>query len=378
MVRFIHTADWQLGMTRHFLAPEAQALYSQARLDALGRMAALARAERCEFVVVSGDVFESNQVDRDVVARSLEAMRAFDVPVYLLPGNHDPLNPGSVYRSRSFTDACPANVVVVADAQPVRVEGTEVELIGAPWESKRPLEDLVARACAALEPDDRCLRVLLAHGAVDRGSPDPDNPALIRLDALESSIRSGCIHYVALGDRHSVTEVGGTGRVWYSGTPVVTDFDEVEPNCALVVELDHEGVTVQRREVGDWHFAEHAFDVNGREDVDGVREWLDGVADKRRTVVKLSFVGTLSLADKVELDSLLAHFEGLFGALRQWERRTDLCVQPDDDDLSDLGLSGFAAETVQELAELARAGGPEAATAQDALGLLYRLQRADR
>ena len=35
MVRFVHTSDWQLGMTRHFLEGEAQARYTAARIDAI-------------------------------------------------------------------------------------------------------------------------------------------------------------------------------------------------------------------------------------------------------------------------------------------------------------------------------------------------------
>jgi hypothetical protein len=33
-LRFLHTSDWQLGMTRHFLSEGAQEKYSQARFDA--------------------------------------------------------------------------------------------------------------------------------------------------------------------------------------------------------------------------------------------------------------------------------------------------------------------------------------------------------
>ncbi len=96
MPRFLHSADWQLGMTRHFLSEEAQARFSQDRLDAVRALGRLARDEACEFVVVAGDVFESNQVDRRTIARAIEALRAIDVPVYLLPGNHDPLDAASV------------------------------------------------------------------------------------------------------------------------------------------------------------------------------------------------------------------------------------------------------------------------------------------
>jgi hypothetical protein len=70
---------------------------------------------------------------------------------------------------------------------------------------------------------------------------------------------------------------------------------------------------------------------------------------------------------------VLAHFDDLFAALETWERHTELCVLADDGDLRDLGLSGFAAEAVNELSALAGAARPEAAVAQDALGLVYRL-----
>ncbi|HEY4378681.1 MAG TPA: hypothetical protein VGM93_16045 [Acidimicrobiales bacterium] len=45
MTRFVHTADWQLGMTRHFLGAEAQARFSAARIDAIRTIGALAVAE---------------------------------------------------------------------------------------------------------------------------------------------------------------------------------------------------------------------------------------------------------------------------------------------------------------------------------------------
>lgn len=45
MVRFLHTADWQLGMTRHYLAGEAEARFRQARIDAIARMAVALRTE---------------------------------------------------------------------------------------------------------------------------------------------------------------------------------------------------------------------------------------------------------------------------------------------------------------------------------------------
>lgn len=115
-MRFVHTADWQLGMTRHFLAGDAQPRYSAARRDAVAGLGALATEAGAEFVVVAGDVFEDNQLAPEVISQSLEAMRTIGIPVYLLPGNHDPLDAASVYTSALFTAECPDNVVVLDTA----------------------------------------------------------------------------------------------------------------------------------------------------------------------------------------------------------------------------------------------------------------------
>src|SRR5438093_863541 len=114
-VRFLHSSDWQLGMRRQFLDAGAQERYAQARFDAIRTIGRIADEEQAEFLVVSGDVFESNQVDRRTVARALEALATVPVPAYLLPGNHDPLDPASVFRSSVFLEKKPPHLHVLDD-----------------------------------------------------------------------------------------------------------------------------------------------------------------------------------------------------------------------------------------------------------------------
>src|SRR3984885_4428467 len=151
-MRFVPPADWQLGMPRHFLAGEAQPQYSAARRDAVAGLGPLAAASGAEFVVVSGDVFEDNQLAPKVISQSLEAMRAIGIPVYLLPGNHDPLDASSVYTSALFTAERPANVQVlnrpgVYDVRP------GVQIVAARWRSKRPTPELLAHLLGSLPAD---------------------------------------------------------------------------------------------------------------------------------------------------------------------------------------------------------------------------------
>ena len=201
--------------------------------------------------MVAGDVFEHNQLAPRVVSQSLEAMRAIGIPVYLLPGNHDPLDASSVYTSALFTAECPDNVTVL-DRAGVHDVRPGLQIVAAPWRSKAPTTDLVADVLDGVAADG-VTRILSAHGGVDALDPDSDKAVADPAgSACTTRSRRGAVHYVALGDKHSRTQVGDTGRIWYSGSPEVTNYDDVEhdPGHVLVVDIDEDDparpVTVRR------------------------------------------------------------------------------------------------------------------------------------
>jgi DNA repair exonuclease SbcCD nuclease subunit len=376
-MRFVHTADWQLGMTRYYLNGEAQPRYSAARRDVVASLGPLARDAGAEFVVVAGDVFEDNQLAPRIVSQSLEAMRAIGRPVYLLPGNHDPLDASSVYTSALFTAECPDNVTVL-DRAGVHQVRPGLQLVAAPWRSKAPTSDLIADVLDGL-PADGVTRIVVGHGAVDILVPDKDRPSLVRLTALEAAIARGAVHYVALGDKHSRMQVGSTGRVWYSGSPEVTNYDDIEPDPGqvLLVDIDEDDpartVRVDARRVGTWRFVSLHRSVDNSRDVADLDINLDLMPGKERTVVRLGLSGSLTVTDKAALDACLDKYARLFAALVPWEKRTDIAVIPADGEFNDLGIGGFAASAVDELVATARSEDEDADDARAALALLLRL-----
>ena len=230
------------------------------------------------------------------------------VPVFILPGNHDPLNAAAVYRSSTFIDRKPAHVHVIENASPVKV-ADGVQLVGAPWMSKRPVTNPVEEALAALAPANGITRICMAHGAVDRLTPDPEAAGVIALAALERAIAEGKVHFVALGDRHSLTNVADGDRIWYSGTPEATDFSETQAGFALVVELDDSRVSAKEVQIGQWRFIERGrVDLNTSDDVDALRKSLEELENKERTVIRLTLVAVFErpLGPKGDLDGLFA------------------------------------------------------------------------
>ena len=372
MVRFLHTSDWQLGMTRYLFSEGAQERFNQARLDAIRSLGKIAAESSCQFVVVCGDAFESNQVDRKTVARALEALKEVPVPVWILPGNHDPLNEASVYSSKSFVQGKPANVNVISDAAPIQVDHN-VELVGAPWLSKRMPVNPFYEATKSLEPLPGVTRIVLAHGIVDLFTPKKDDPAVLTADSLERVVEDGKVSFVALGDRHSRTKIGAGDRIWYSGTPEVTDFGEGETGYVQIVELDGARVVATPALVGQWRFVEKdRIDINCSEDIEALRSMLESIERKEQTVLRLNLVGSISLTQEAILQQFLSTIGDVFASFQISD--DELLVLPDDADFSGLDLSGFAEATVRQMREKMIGEGMQKRTARDALALLVRLR----
>lgn len=374
-VRFVHTADWQLGMRRHVLG-ERHSSFDDARLASIRAVVAAAENEAAEFILVTGDVFDENSVAPVYVIRALDALGKTSVPVYLLPGNHDLFGPGSVYSSETFVRHASENVHVITDSSPVEVrEG--VHIVGLPVVSKNPapadLEQLVSEFPL---PVGEGIRILALHGGTDfvfsGTEPGGADFAVAELDALVSE---GKVDYVGLGDRHSVTPLGSTGRVWYPGAPEVTAFDDKETDSgkALLVELEPGSGTVEPFVTGSWSMLRIDAPVDSAEDIEALRARLEELPDKDRTVVKLTLVGTLTLELAAELDEMVAYFADLFVAAYV-RRDSHVARRPDLEDIPRL-FSGYASSAATDLTEISLAGGDNAGTAENALALLYRLSR---
>ena len=374
-VRFLHTSDWQLGMTRRFLDTDAQARYTDDQFAAVRRLAQVANETNARFVVVAGDVFDHLLPDRRIIARAVDALAVFTVPVFLLPGNHDADNPAALWANTDIIDRLPALVQVVRESKPVPVPGVRAEVVGVPLLSRKPDRDTVSEVLAGLEPAPTGTeRIVVAHGQVEGVAFNgPDEPVLISLTCLEAAVADHRASYVALGDRHSVTSVGRSGAVWYSGAPQATDFGQDAANQALVVDVADGAVEVDTVEVGSWHFVAHDVELATPATIDRLDTLLAGLPGKERTVVKLGITGTINLTLHTRLDAVLEQARDLLGGLVVSSRRSDLTVVADDADLAALDLSGFARAAADELADQARGDGDEAAAAGDALMLLHRL-----
>jgi len=371
-------------MTRYFLKGEAQARFTQDRIDLIPNLARLCEKHQAEFVVVCGDVFDSNHVAPQTVVRAVEKLSRFPYPMFILPGNHDPLNAASVYDTDAFK-SLPDHITVIRDEGVHSVEQLpSIEVVGAPWFNKQPTTDLCAQLLETLEPvAPGVTRIVLAHGQLDALMPDTSHPACISKSKIKAALAGNKVHYLALGDRHSVTDCDDSGRIWYSGTPIATDFVETQANQVLLVDATN-GIDprprVEEITSGLWQFLRVQEAIDSSDDLHRLRDSLDSIENKERTSVTLGLSGAISLSVNADLDQLIAKYRDLFASLRIDNLRSDLSVVPDQLEYEELALSGYARACWEELADSAikETESPgdvsqETQVARDALALMYRL-----
>ncbi len=367
-VRFLHTADWQLGRGFAGMPPEVAGLVREARFEAVRHIARLAAERRADAVLVAGDAFDDNLVGAATCARALAAMRGFAGPWVMLPGNHDADSAASVW-SRLRASGLPDNVLVAAEPAPLPLGEGRATVLPAPLLARRVSEDLSAWMDTAETPPGS-LRIGLAHGSVLGllpGDADAGNPI-----AADRAARAG-LDYLALGDWHGTLQVGPC--TWYSGTPEPDRFTANEPGNILLVELAGAGAPplVERIATASrtWRSAE--LDCTGLEP-EGVAAAFSAVLPapelRHRTLLRLRLRGVVGLACRLALDRAA---ERLGGELCWLDLVVDgLIDEPDGHDLRALDGNPATATAAEALRELATAG-PEAGRdlARHALRLLY-------
>src|SRR2546422_9597320 len=119
-MRFIHTADWQIGMKAAHVGLAGQAVREE-RFAAARRVVDAARRERVDFLLVAGDTFENNAVERTFVQRVADILGGAPVPVFVTSGNHDPLTPGSVWEHPAWK--AQRRVQLLREARAIEVPG---------------------------------------------------------------------------------------------------------------------------------------------------------------------------------------------------------------------------------------------------------------
>ena len=205
-VSIVHSSDLHLGVDDSFSTADSLAV--------LPKVLETANQVRADVVLLVGDTFDNHRQPIDLLERAARILGEYSKPIVILPGNHDPLTPDSVYRRGGLANIANVRILGLNAEEAVTFEEFELEIWGRPhldYTDMSPLAD----------PRPRSTRWQLAaaHGHYVDAVRDPNRLIgswLIHREELFATKAD----YVALGHWNQATPVGdGQIAAYYSGSP---------------------------------------------------------------------------------------------------------------------------------------------------------------
>ncbi len=231
-LRLLHTSDVHLGAydSGHGSEDRRAALEEMFR-----RVVDVGLSRGVDFVVIAGDFIDNARVRDETLQFAAEQIARAQVPVVLLPGNHDHVGAGSIYDRFDIESGAPnLRLMRSPGGETVALAELDVELWGRSHTEQladfSPLGDGPARGKAAWQ-------IAVAHGHFIHPRAALHHSFHIREEHLRALDRD----YVALGHWEQLTRVaGGHVTAAYSGAPLGLGGGSADGRV-LIVDLERDG-----------------------------------------------------------------------------------------------------------------------------------------
>jgi DNA repair exonuclease SbcCD nuclease subunit len=373
-LKILHTADWHLGLRFSSFGEEDGTRLTRARIEAVDKLLGVAESYAVDAVLCAGDLFDTPAPEEHWWKGLINVLRRRNWgnrPVFLLPGNHDPLQPNSVWAvDHPFRRDLPPWVHVVDRECYEFALSEEAVLYAEPCRSQAGADDLTSRLPPRTAGDHR-IRIGLAHGQTfDIDGYQTNFPI-----SSDAALRGG-LNYLAIGDTHAFRELPPKNNpIVYPGAPEPTKFGEVDAGFVALVFFPKHGRApiVQRQQVGRWRWRD--------ERIQTLRELeLLRAEDLTNSVVRITLAMNVTLVQFEMVEKIIEELKGnevahgRAGVLQvhRAELKLDTVNVADLED----GLPDVLKSVVQRIQ--ARANQDNSVIAQRALYHLYKIHKIAR
>jgi exonuclease SbcD len=305
MIRFLHAADIHLDSCQRGLEPyEGAPIDSvfQATRKAFVRLVDLALAEKVDFVVIAGDLYDGDWHDWNsglFLARELARLHDAKIPVVWIAGNHDAAN--KMTKSLRL----PERIRRLGCDAPESFELPDLGVVihGQGFAQQAVTDDLSLRYPAARKG---WFNLGLLHtSATGREGHEPYAPCKTQ------GLLSRGYDYWALGHVHTREVLCEETPIIFPGNTQGRHFREMGPRGCMLVEVEGPGKVrydFRPLDVFRWDLAE--VDVDGFDDFDAFLDSTLVAVEKLRELhqmplaIRLRVVGSTDLCDRLISDPI--------------------------------------------------------------------------
>lgn len=321
-IKFIHTADLQIAKPYGSLQDDTKrVLLQQKRIEVLNKIKDLAISNKAEFIVTAGDMFDSSTPTKHDVSQTCSLIGSIELPVFVIPGNHDNGGPGGIWGQDFFLkekNSLSPNLQVLLE--PKLVELDNAILFPCPLLRRHESLDLTAWLRNFNEADlisDSKLktRIVIAHGSTQNfgsGSSDDEEYSVSNLIDIQR-LPENEFDYIALGDWHGTKQI--TEKAWYAGTPEIDRFIKGaynDPGNVLIVTAERgEEPIVEKIRTTAINWFEKDFEFLDETSLNLFNTEIGNEFQTRTSqdLLKLTLRGYLGLDQYTQLENLLEVLE---------------------------------------------------------------------
>lgn len=368
-VSFFHLADLHIGIRLSRFDEQIAKRIREARFQALDNALKVAQDKNVDFIIIAGDVFDDNSVSLVESQRLFDILKGKPMPVYVLPGNHDPYRPGSVWDRHPWSGFEGTSIYLLNRKAPVFFQD-DVIIYPCPVTQKTS----IVSPTEWIEQDDikgNDIHIGVAHGSVmDRDTLPPDDHPILP-DCAEVCR----LDYLALGHWHShkiFPDSSGIPRMAYPGTheqmsfgpeaefsvgweayasdPKIDEFLGASEGKALLVKITKdEGrsyVEIQEEKTGQLLWNNKSYEEVDDTQLNKIFSNLAQQSDTERRLLHISLKGVVSAESLIQIEA----FEYMLERYLFFDLNTEgLHIKPAEEELRDVLGPGILRSVYSEL-----------------------------
>lgn len=311
MIKFLHCADLHLDSPLAALDMRRAQVRRNEFRAAFTSLTLYAKMNKIDFLLISGDLFESEYASNETLALLRREFSAIpDCQIVIQPGNHDPYTARSFYRHADFSD----NVHIFDSEELSCFDFPEKNtcIYGYAFTSPK----LEHCPFADTQTTDRSrINILMAHGELGKAASDN---CPIPTDVISDT----GYDYIALGHYHDYSGLQKLNNTYYaySGCLESRGFDELGEKGAIIgaADKDENGLQLGAKFV---RFSKRRYealrlDVSGsRTNADIVGRIAELVAEKHfgeDTALRLTLTGEVAGELRISEEFISSQFPQLF------------------------------------------------------------------
>ncbi len=286
-VKILHTGDFHIGSSRSGVSSGRAELK-----NTFVKVINICKAESIDFLLISGDLFDTPFPDSETTDEIIEAMSQIpDTIIAISPGNHDYACPGSVWLKNQFPD----NVIIFTSfMEYYDFEEKNVRLFGAAFTDRF---EKIPQLTATPSLSENMINLCVLHGQTVSALGESEyNPIPV------NTIAECGFDYLALGHVHKRSEIQRFGNTFYSycGCPDGRGFDEDGSKGIYMGTIEKGRCNLEYAELSSRKYIFESLDISGCETTNQISlKILSYIKEKypdsfMNNLYRISLVGTVS------------------------------------------------------------------------------------